>query len=280
MSAIDQPMTVAGRTLALQQWHQSRSTKVLALHGWLDNSASFDFLAPLLPNSQIVAPDLAGHGLSDHRSADAAYNIWQDVAEIHELGNQLGWDEFVLMGHSRGAIIASLFAATFPEKITRLILLDGLVPTPVNPEDAPRQLAQAITDSHLYRRKVPRFYDSREQALASRCRGELALSRKAAEAIASRGLAKNGEGYYWRADQRLRGASEFKLTEDHCRAFVRAIACPTLLLIAGQEVNPYYQRLVALNEGITTCCFDTSHHLHMEEACPVVAEKIRVFLRQ
>lgn len=280
MLATELEFSVAGRTIALKQWRPSAPIKILALHGWLDNSASFDFLAPLLPPAHIVAPDLAGHGLSDHRSADAAYNIWQDVADIHQLVSQLGWDQFVLLGHSRGAIVASLFAATFPEKITRLILLDGLLPAPVKAEDAPRQLHQAISDSNFYRQKAPRIYPSYEEVVASRCRGELGLSQRAAEAIASRGLAKNGEGYFWRADQRLRGASEFKLTEDHCRVFVRAIACPTLLLLAGASVKPYYQSLLELNPRISTLLFDTSHHLHMEESCAEVAETIRTFLER
>ena len=48
---------------------------ILALHGWLDNALSFASLAPLLTDYHMIALDLSGQGLSDHRSPDATYHI-------------------------------------------------------------------------------------------------------------------------------------------------------------------------------------------------------------
>ena len=83
-------------------WGDERSPPVLALHGWLDNAASFAVLAPRLANFHIVALDLTGHGKSSRRSADASYQIWDDLPEILGVVKQLGWNNFELMGHSRG----------------------------------------------------------------------------------------------------------------------------------------------------------------------------------
>ncbi|MGK2915619.1 MAG: alpha/beta fold hydrolase, partial [Porticoccaceae bacterium] len=97
-----------GLTLAAREWGDPEGLPVLALHGWLDNCGSFAVLAPLLIGVRLVALDLAGHGLSSHRSADATYNIWQDVGDVHAVAEQLGWENFALLGHSRGAMIATL----------------------------------------------------------------------------------------------------------------------------------------------------------------------------
>src|SRR5690625_7580011 len=99
---------------------------VLALHGWLDNSASFNVLAPQLKNLHLVALDLAGHGQSDHRPGSAPYNIWEDVAEIFAVADQLGWSRFALMGHSRGAMISMLAAGTFRERISHRAMFECL----------------------------------------------------------------------------------------------------------------------------------------------------------
>lgn len=271
--------TVFGKNLAIQAWNTSAAIPVLALHGWYDNSASFQLLAGLLPECAIVAPDLAGHGHSDYRSADAAYNIWQDVGELAQLTENLGWQQFVVIGHSRGANIATLFAATFPEKVSKLILLDGFVPKPSEPALAPSVLAESIADKHRLLDAPRRYYASREEALQTRQRGMLKLTRPAAEAIAERGLAHNQSGYFWRADPRLRGASELRLSRAYIEAFVARIACPTLIFSAQLGESDLWQELAARNGNITIeHCPAASHHLHMEGDIAGVAEIIRDFL--
>ena len=73
---------VLGVRLAAQRWHAGASHRVIALHGWLDNAESFSLLAPQLPDADLVALDLAGHGWSEHRAAHASYLIWDDLKEI------------------------------------------------------------------------------------------------------------------------------------------------------------------------------------------------------
>ena len=116
-----------GRLSALRLGNPA-GRKVLALHGWLDNAASFAYLAPLLAGYHVVALDLTGHGLSARRSADASYHIWDDLPEILGVLEVLGWDRFDLMGHSRGAIISTLLASAFPERVQHLVLLDAVMP--------------------------------------------------------------------------------------------------------------------------------------------------------
>jgi pimeloyl-ACP methyl ester carboxylesterase len=61
---------IGGLRLAARVHGPADGRPVLAAHGWLDNAASFDHLAPLLPGLRLVALDLAGHGRSGHRVGD------------------------------------------------------------------------------------------------------------------------------------------------------------------------------------------------------------------
>ena len=79
---------------------------VLALHGWLDNAASFARLAPKLEGLRIVALDFAGHGHSEHRSAGAGYALWDYAYDVLQVAEQFGWARFSILGHSMGAITA------------------------------------------------------------------------------------------------------------------------------------------------------------------------------
>lgn len=276
------PMTnsvcsIWGNNIAYKTWHDSASERILALHGWLDNAGSFDLLAPALENYHIVAPDLAGHGLSDFRSADSAYNLWQDVGDMEQFIANRQLAPLIAMGHSRGAMASLMLAALYPEKIRALVLLDGLMPKPVTFDETASLLRQAFADKQKYLGRPPRRYATYDEAIQSRLRGPLKLSREAVGILARRGLVDDVEGFYWRADPRLRGASEMKLTTEHSRDFVRRVKCPTLLL-AAMPLQDFQQELVALNSNIQVVKVDGGHHFHLEENHGEAAGRIKEFL--
>ena len=102
---------------------------VLCLHGYLDNAASFLPLIQqiaqeneLLPNRRIIALDWPGHGHSDHRSVGAHYHFFDYVSDLVALFELNNWQAIDIVAHSMGAMIASAFAAAFPEKVKSLEL--------------------------------------------------------------------------------------------------------------------------------------------------------------
>jgi len=269
---------VSGLRFAAQEWGREGERPVLALHGWLDNSASFAALAPQLSGIHLVALDMAGHGRSDHRPGSQPYNIWQDVGEVFGVADQLGWESFTLIGHSRGAIVSMLAAGTFPERICDLVLIDGLWPEPVVAEDAPQQLARSIRDATALQHKPPPVYQSRESIINARYRGRSRLSREAAMLLTDRGMRQEGDGFTWSTDPHLMGASAFKLTQDHIQAFINRIAAKTLLILAKEglpRLFDQYQEILAMFPHIHVEKLSGSHHLHMEAQSPQVAALIR-----
>ncbi|WP_313339547.1 alpha/beta hydrolase [Stutzerimonas nitrititolerans] len=230
---------------------------VIALHGWLDNAASFSRLAPLLNGVRIVALDLPGHGLSDHRPPGAGYNIWDYAYDILQTAEQFGWQRFSLLGHSLGGIVSVLLAGAMPERIERLALIDGLIPYTGEAESAPRKLGEALRALLAVDRKRKPVYASFDQAVAARMKGVGAVSREAAERLAQRGLMPVPGGYTWRTDPRLMLPSPLRLTLAHAQAFAQRVECPTSLIIARQGLMTDAKVI----EFIDSLPFE-SHRLH------------------
>lgn len=276
-----------GLTLRGKRWGKGGKQKVLALHGWMDNCHSFLPVAEYLRQDaefldlDLVAPDLAGHGLSAHRSADSAYNIWQDIAEIDEVLQQLAWDRVTILGHSRGAMLATLYAGTLPNRVEQLIVLDGFVPQPIPEAEAPAQLAAAIRDSKRLSGLPVRYYSNREEALKARIQGRLKLSEEAADCFAERGLLRNKHGFYWCGDRRVYGASEVKLSKGQVIAFVNTCRCPIHIIVRKDWETLFKTNLsdLSLTADIHLTAMEGSHHLHMDNnTIETVSFKIKELL--
>jgi pimeloyl-ACP methyl ester carboxylesterase len=281
VTARERRFQLSGLTLAGVEWGSASGRPLLATHGWLDNAGSFDLLAPLLDGCQVVALDLAGHGSSDFRSADASYNIWQDVGDLLEVVDQLAWPRLSLLGHSRGAAIAMLFAATFPERVGKLVLLEGGLPLVGSADDAPQNLAQALVDRRGLLGKRGRIFTDRETAIAERAEGFSRVSRGAAAMLARRSLREVSGGFQWHADQRLKGASELKLTAEHVRAFVERVRAPVLMILAEHSPFrgwPIYERMIGRFAAIEVVRLPGGHHFHLEGTEREIANRINRFL--
>ena len=202
--------TVDGLVLKGLAWGDPGRPPVLALHGWLDNAARFSMLAPYLENYYVVALDLTGHGQSDWRSLDATYQVYDDIPQIIGVVDQLGWDTFDLVGHSRGAIISSILSAAFPERIAHLVLLDGVSPPPLPETEFASQLRSYVRERRRLAARKPRVYPDVDTLVTAR--EEQGLSSEAARLIATRNLKPCDGGYALTTDPRLRGASAVKLT--------------------------------------------------------------------
>ncbi len=239
---------------------------VIALHGWLDNAATFSRLAPRLQGLRIVALDLPGHGHSDHRPIGAGYNIWDYAHDVLQVAEQFGWQRFSLLGHSMGAIVSVLLAGALPERVERLALIDGVIPYTGEADSAPQKLGSALEALLAVNDKCKPVYASFDQAVEARMKGVGAVSREAAELLAQRGLMPVPGGYTWRTDPRLMLPSAMRLTRAHALAFVSRVACPTSLVLAEQGLMMQPELL----ELVESFPFDIrrlvgGHHLHLDD---------------
>jgi len=271
---------VNGVNFAAQEWGDPTQLPVLALHGWLDNSASFFALAPRLNNVHIVALDLAGHGKSEHRPGCMAYTLWDDINDIFAVADHLGWERFVLLGHSRGAIIGTLAAGTFPDRFIALGLVEGLLPDPARAEDAPKQLAGAIQGLRAQQQKTPSAYPDIHLAIKARERGMFPLGHEAAKALTERGVVAHAKGISWSTDPRLLAPSMIKLSREQLYAFINQVSAPIKLLLADNGLPKLYTNYLQEVDRFAHVDYDVlpgGHHLHMEQEVDTVAEKLNAF---
>lgn len=267
--------------LAGLSWGEPGDKPLLALHGWLDNAASFTRLAPLLSGYHVVAPDLTGHGQSARRSADASYQIWDDLPELLGILDELGWKKFDLLGHSRGAIIAALLASSFPERVNHLVLLDAVAPVAVAPEKFPGQLRKALLEKQSLLARSNRVFASVDEAVTSRTKN--GLSKTAARLLVERSLRPAQAGLTWTTDPRLHGASAVKLTDAQIRAVLQGLQMPSLLVVARDNAmqQPEWAEFAqTLIEDLAVYAIDGGHHFHMESSAPELAHHIDDFLSE
>lgn len=269
---------VEGLRIAAQAWGEASGAPVLALHGWLDNAASFAALAEQLHSKgaalRIVALDLPGHGYSDHKPASGNYAIWDDLRIICGVAEQLGWSQYCLLAHSRGAMIAGLLAAAMPDTIRALVCIDGLLAGPQGEEEFAEQLGRYLKDFAGQGRPA-RAFNSLDDAAAARMK-VMPMSRAAALSIAERGTYQGDDGkLYWRSDRRLALASPHKLTAGQWQSVLEGIRAPLLFIAAEQGFG---QQILALTSArpkdFSLLELDGDHHCHMDSCAKEVAKAV------
>ena len=274
-------VTADGLTYAGLEWGDPDGYPILALHGWLDNALSFSVIAPFLSEYRLIALDLSGQGLSDHRSADATYHIWDDVPQLLSVVATLGLDQLVVLGHSRGAAIAVLLATALEDRCSQLVMLDGMLPRPMPDESAVEQFLQSQRDHRGLSKHQPRIFDDIEGFVSARVR--LGFSEVSAQILAPRALRESKDGWVLAHDPRLNHASAVKLSPGMCSTFYAAMAKPALALVAeeGLRVRGGLEASLAAVSEMPNCRVETvpgSHHTHMEEGAQHIAEHIAAFI--
>lgn len=165
MSFIDPPehQTLRDLTYAWRDSGPREAPTVVLLHGLLDNGASFAPLVEALNQRlaephRFIAPDWRGHGATAW-AADGDYWFPQYLADLDALlTTTVAKQPVTLIGHSMGGQVASLFAGTRPDRVTRLIALDSLNVPDSDPSKAPGRY-QRWLDAQA-QPPTPRVYDS------------------------------------------------------------------------------------------------------------------------
>ena len=277
MSSRDIDLQLPYIRLAAREWGPDDGEPVLALHGWLDNAASFDRLAPLLEELHLVALDLAGHGRSQHRPPGASHHFVDWVPEIAAAADALGWSEFSLLGHSMGAGISSLMPAPFPERVKRVVLLEGAGPLAADAGKAPAQLVSALADEGRIGDSTARAFPDLEAAISARAH-DTELDRESARLLVDRGSETSDGGIRFTHDPRLKTRSRLRFTENQVLAFLSAISCPVLAVRARQGW-PFPKDIVmarlAVIPHLERAEVEGGHHVHLthpERAAPLIRD--------
>jgi pimeloyl-ACP methyl ester carboxylesterase len=140
---------VRGLRYHIRRWPGDASRRMVLLHGWMDVSASFQFLVDALRGDwDVYAPDWRGYGLTDWGKSDC-YWFPDYVADLDLLLERIQPEMPVdLVGHSLGGNVAALYAGVRPARIRRLVNLEGFGMAATKPEQAPKRYALWLDELH------------------------------------------------------------------------------------------------------------------------------------
>ncbi len=270
----------------------NNNNRILAIHGWLDNANTFNRIAPVLSkNHYIVAIDLAGHGLSNHREANSDYYIWDYAIDILNCLDALKWKKCNLIAHSLGTGVASIVAGAFPNRIDKLIFIDGLGAPFITTENeivsnfktAYQQLKMAKkTQLYGFSQEDSVTFKSKEEAIQDRINNRISpISYEAASHLIDRGLKTIPGGYRSSHDPKITLPECYKMTENQVLQFIKSITSETLIILGKQGLfanGLYNSRLEAFLKA-KIHWIEGNHHLHLEKEYKSIATLINQFLQ-
>ncbi|CDU07520.1 putative VALACYCLOVIR HYDROLASE [Vibrio coralliirubri] len=266
---IEKSYSLASGTLATQQIGnpQTTATTVVFIHGWLDNSSSFNQVmqqvAKFAPNTHLVAIDLFGHGFSSHKSG-SYYPFHDYIDDLHQLVTKLSPNRLVLVGHSLGALIASCYSAAFPEKVSGLIQIEGHGPLSEAPHETVSRLRDGVLSRLRQRRKPSRPLASLEDAIKLRAHANQ-INAELIAPIVERGIVEFENSWQWRCDPNLKCDSLYRMSQAHAEAIMAAIECPQLIILGNDGFRHLqHNRYKSVHSPLHIETVPGGHHCHLE----------------
>ncbi len=257
---------------------------VFLVHGYMDAAGTWDRVAPALAKHglRVLAPDMRGFGDGARVAKGSYYHFVDYVFDLAELIDALApKGPVALVGHSMGGTITTLFAGTFPERVTHLANLEGLGP-PDNPfEVGPLRMRRWIEEVRKTREKttVPTF--SKEEAL-----GRLAANHPNVppEILSDRlhHLARDvgDDRIAWHMDPLHRTTAPMPFFAKLFVEFLKKVTCPVLFVSGGPRgFHPpdEEERLAAFANVERFTIEDAGHMLHWTKPNEL-AERLVAFL--
>ncbi|SAL37728.1 hydrolase [Caballeronia peredens] len=278
-----------GVRLHVRRWGSPDAPILFMLHGWMDVGASFQFvvdaLAGLGDRWQVLAPDARGFGLSDRPVAEKGgghYYFPDYLADLDVLLDHYAPGAPVnLVGHSMGANVALLYAGVRPERVRRVVDLEGFGLPGARASQAPGRLAQWLDDQ----RAPPalRSYASLDEVAERLIRTNPRLAPARARYLAQHWSREEADGrFHLLADpaHKLRGPTLYRL--DEASAVWARVQAPvlhveakdssTLAGFAGQmPIAEFKTRFAAFPDWREEIVDDAGHMIHHDQPERVAA---------
>lgn len=218
-------------------WGNPGAPPMVLVHGGRDHARNWDWVAIRLRTQyHIIAPDLRGHGDSQW-AVGGSYSVADYTLDLAQLIDALQLPPLILIGHSLGGSVALQYAATYPERVYKVVAIEGLGPPPwlVVERSARERMRDWIAEMQALARRHPRRYASLEDAMARMREANPHLSEEQARHLTIHGCYRAEDGtYLWKFDNYVRATSPYLSGMREARELWSEILCPVLLL-RGEE---------------------------------------------
>jgi len=232
-------VSIRGLRYHVRRW-TANAPRLVLLHGWMDVSASFQFMVDCLKRDwDIYAPDWRGYGETEWAKADC-YWFADYLADLDFLLDAISPDKPVdLVGHSLGGNVAALYAGTRPGRVARLVNLEGFGLNATGPEQAPKRYARWLEELHARPRFRP--YASFDELASRLSKGNPRLTRERADFLARHWGQQSGDGVTLRADPAHKIVNATLYRYEEARACWQQVRAP-VLWIEGTEWDDLKRR--------------------------------------
>ncbi|MCB2016799.1 MAG: alpha/beta hydrolase [Hydrogenophaga sp.] len=281
----------------VRQWGEPRSgiPPLVLVHGWMDVAASWQFMVDALHDPRwIIAPDWRGYGLT--RSGDPATdNFWfpDYLADLDGLLDHFAPGQAIdLIGHSMGGNVAMMYAGVRPERIRRLVNLEGFGMPETRPDQAPRRYAQWLDElKALHRGDLDlKTYDGVDGVARRLMKTNPRLTPDKADWLACHWAAPDAQGRWailGDAAHKVVNANLYQLPE--ALALYAQISAPVLSVTASEDslsqwwrgrftLAQYRERLAHVKLVTEVQIDDAGHMLHHDQP-EALAHQIETFLQ-
>ena len=280
----------------VREWGTPRPGQLplFMVHGWMDVSASFQFVVDAMKEDRhIIAPDWRGFGLTDVGEVDS---FWYPdyLADLDALIDHFQPEgQIDLLGHSMGGTIVSMYSGVRPERIRKLINLEGFGMAASRPTQAPGRYAKWLNQIKSLRNGGIglRSYPDAEAVADRLIRTNPRLSSDKAQWLAQYWAKENADGLL-----DILGHPAHKIVNpylfrvDEMLAIYRNISAPVLNVEASQNdlekwwegkysLDEFHERLQSIADLRSVTIADAGHRVHHDQPL-ALAQHIEAFLQQ
>ena len=278
-------MDIRGLRYHVRRWRREGAPKVVLLHGWMDVSASFQFMVDALRQPwDVYAPDWRGYGLTEWSKADC-YWFPDYIADLDLLLDSIDRERPAsLVGHSLGGNVACLYAGIRPERVARLVNLEGFGLPQTRPEQAPRRYRHWLDE--LRERPRLRPYENFGELAARLRQGNPRLTAARAEFLATHWGREEDGKVLLRGDPAHKIVNPLLYRYEEVRAIWQQVSAPVLWVDAAQSDTLERMKMSPAEQAERRAAFrslrydtvqDAGHMLHHDQP-EAVARLLEPFL--
>lgn len=228
-----------GLRLHYVDWGNEAAPPLVLIHGGLDHCRNWDAIARALqPHFHVLAPDLRGHGDSEW-ARGSSYSLVDNVYDLTQLMGFAKVQAASLVGHSMGGMVALAYAGTYPEMVSRLVVLDGAFLSGAEPRPIAEQMSRWIDQLDRIARHQESTFGTIEEAAKRLSMRNQRLNEAQALHLAGHGVRKGDDGRFrWKFDHYQRARAPYRLSAADYIGLWSRIDCPTLLMWGDESFLP------------------------------------------
>lgn len=249
-------------------WGDEAKPPIILVHGTRDHARSWQRTAEALADRYCVyAPDLRGHGDSAW-AIGGNYSIIDYALDLHALGEAIGREPYTIVGHSLGGGVSLQYAGTFPEKVSRLVTIEGLGRIWERERRPAHERMRAWIESmHRLEGRTLHIYPTIEAATARMREANRHLPPELAHFLTEHGVRRAEGGFTWKFDNYTHAGSPYEFNMEDARDLWNQITCP-MLILWGKESwgsRPVKMDLSAFHNYRAVEIDDAGHWLHHDQ---------------